>query len=128
MKKVHAFYEDMLGAHLILYLGSRKECIAWARKKWNLPLDDCYLSSENGNYFTIEAQDDSGVLARVIHIADNSIGVAVHESVHAAYSILNDRNIPVTCEDNECLCYLSQWICDRIFEAIGLQYGGLMVH
>lgn len=42
----------------------------------------------------------------------------VHESIHAAFHILESSGVPVTSENQEALCYLSDFIVGKISEKL----------
>jgi hypothetical protein len=109
-EKVIEAYCELYNASAVLFIGSKKKFNKFAQKEFGFKVagkdgaDGCmsHLASEDGDeVFLIWLNKFDG--------GADGIGLLSHECVHAALELMDDRGLPISLENEECIAYLSQF-------------------
>lgn len=107
---------DILNHLELLVIPSKRALIAFIEK--NGLQDNEIVEIVEGANGGVDVIESNGASHFVITIIEHERRVIIHECVHAAHVILESKGIPVDTNNSEIIAYLTDFLCEKVFEII----------
>lgn len=117
MKQTTKIHIPIYGDYLHIFIGSRKQYLAYVLKCYNVDLSGDIRELTDGAATFISPHIYSLWLAHY-HNTIASMGTLVHECLHIAIKVLEHRSIYMSAEEDEALAYLQEWLFETAFNWI----------
>jgi len=98
---------------IILIYGNQEKAYKYIDKKHN-GLDVSKYVGSQGNHFKVISNDDSRSYSYLVIYEGYNNHTVYHESLHAAWELLNDRLVEVSYDNQEPLAYLVDYISNEV--------------
>ena len=112
MKKKE-IYIPVWDGEIILIYGNQQEVSEYMDDR-HRGLDVSEYVSSQGNHFKVISHDDNKNYSYLVIYEGYNNHTIYHESLHAAWELLNDRLVSVDYDNQEPLAYLTDYIANEV--------------
>jgi hypothetical protein len=123
VRRTYEINENMLGANVMLYIGTPEQCARWVtrRTKGAVIAKPSDVGKGYASSFTVVDEYENPVSYCIrLDSVTPSINHVVHECNHVAFKILKVCDIPADADNQEMFAYLSSWLVERVLGELGL--------